>query len=201
MIATALSSSRPPGSYTWEDFILLEGDDRRELIDGELLEVEVPTDVHEYIVAMLTMFIMGWACQTKRGYAFVSGYKVKISERRGVMPDLQLYLHKNKSAKRSEQGLVEGHPDLAIEILSPTSARYDRVIKLGYYASIGVPEYWVVDPAARTLERLVLHEGRYRIEEAASGDDVLRPASFEGLEIPLGELWAIPTGDEGVEPG
>jgi Uma2 family endonuclease len=192
----AAFSARPPGPYTWDDFVALEDDDRRELIDGELLEVEVPTDVHEYIVAMLTLFIMGWARRTKKGYAFVSGYKVRISERRGVMPDLQLYLHANKSAKRTAQGLVGGHPDLAIEILSSTSVRYDRVIKLGYYASIAVPEYWVVDPSARTLERLVLDGGRYRIEEAASGDDVVRPASFDGLEIPLGELWTIPTGDE-----
>jgi Uma2 family endonuclease len=193
MIATAPSA---PGPHTWDDFIALDDDDRRELIDGELLEVEVPTEIHEYIAALLTILIGGWARERRKGFAFVSGYKVKITERRAVMPDVQLYLHGNKTANRTAQGLVGGHPDLAIEILTPGSARYDRVVKLVYYASIGVPEYWVVDPAARTLERLVLDGERYRIEEAASGDDVLRPRSFEGLEIPLKELWTIPTGNE-----
>jgi Uma2 family endonuclease len=192
MIATAHSA---PGSYTWDDFIALEDDDRRELIDGELLEVEVPTGIHEYIVVMLSMFIMGWARQRHAGFAFASGYKVKITQRRGVMPDLQLYLHRNKSANRTEQGLTSGHPDLAVEIISPGSVKYDRVVKLGYYASIGVPEYWIIDPEARTLERLVLEGDRYTIEEAASGDDIIRPPSFPGLEIPLAELWTLPTGD------
>jgi Uma2 family endonuclease len=191
MIATAPSESGP---YTWDDFIALDEDDPRELIDGELLEVEVPTGIHEYIVAMLSMFIGGWARQSKKGFAFASGYKVKISERRGVMPDLQLYLHTNGSAKRTDQGLTGGHPDVAVEIVSPSSRKYDRVVKLGYYASIGVPEYWVVDPAARTFERLLLLAGKYRIEQAASGEEVFRPEGFEGLEIPLGELWTLPTG-------
>jgi Uma2 family endonuclease len=192
MIATAPSESGP---YTWDDFIALDEDDRRELIDGELLEVEVPTEIHEYIVTMLTLFIAGWARQTMKGVAFVSGYKVKIAERRGVMPDVQLYLHDNKSAKRTDQGLCGGHPDLAVEIVSPSSRKYDRVVKLGYYASIGVPEYWIVDPAARTLERLALLGGKYRIEQTSAGDEVFRPESFAGLEIPLGELWTIPTGE------
>jgi Uma2 family endonuclease len=56
MIATPSSA---PGPYTWDDFIALEDDDRRELIDGELLEVEVPTGIHEYIVTMLAIFVGG----------------------------------------------------------------------------------------------------------------------------------------------
>jgi len=40
--------------------------------------------------------------------------------------------------------------------------------------------------------RLVLHESHYRIEESLAGDDVFRPGSFPGLEIPLVELWRLP---------
>jgi Uma2 family endonuclease len=43
-----------PGPYTWDDFVALDEDDRRELIDGELVEVEVPTELHEYIVWILS---------------------------------------------------------------------------------------------------------------------------------------------------
>ena len=63
------------------------------------------------------------------------------------------------------------------------------VRKLHDYASIGVPEYWLIDAEARTLERLVLRENVYSIVEALEGDAVLRPESFEGLEIPLARLW------------
>src|SRR6185369_10966865 len=44
------------------------------------------------------------------------------------------------------RGAHVGAPDLAVEVISPSSGRYDRVHKLQGYAAIGVPEYWIVDP-------------------------------------------------------
>jgi len=187
-----LQTAPSPGPYTWDDFVALEEDDLRELIDGELLEVEVPARIHEYIVVMLSYSLTAWSLPRDAGFAVASGYKVRITERRGVMPDLQFFRRGGASAGRTELGLVSDHPDLAVEIVSPSSGKYDRVIKLGYYASIGLPEYWIIDPAARTLERLVLDGERYRIDDAVSGDDVFRPASFPELEIPLAKLWTIP---------
>jgi Uma2 family endonuclease len=179
------------GPWTWTDFVALDEADRRELIEGDLVEVEVPTDIHQYIVTLLAFFLTAWARPRRAGFALVSGYKVRIGERRGVMPDVQFYRAGNQ-AVRGRQALESGHPDLVIEVLSENSARYDRVTKLGYYAAIGVPEYWVVDPRERTLERLVLNGDKYVIAAAAAEEDVFRPESFEGLEIALAELWTIP---------
>jgi Uma2 family endonuclease len=50
-----------PGPHTWADFIALDEDDLRELIDGELLELEVPTRAHERIAVLLAHFLEGWA--------------------------------------------------------------------------------------------------------------------------------------------
>jgi Uma2 family endonuclease len=186
----------PTGPYTWDDFVRLEEDDRRELIDGELVEVEVPTELHEYIVFMLSYFLAHWARPRRAGYGVVSGFKVRISERRGVMPDLQFFRRGNPAAGPIDRvALEDGRPDLAVEIVSPSSARYDRMTKLGYYASIGVPEYWIVDPAAHTLERLVLQGEKYLVAEVVGESSLFQPDSFDGLEVPLGELWAVP-GDE-----
>jgi Uma2 family endonuclease len=125
----------------------------------------------------------------------VSGFKIRISERRGVMPDLQFYRHGNPASKGDKVALVSGHPDLVVEIISPSSRRYDRMIKLAWYASIGVPEYWIVDPSARTLERLVLHGDKYLVADVVGDDATFRPESFEGMEIPLGAMWKLPEGD------
>jgi Uma2 family endonuclease len=76
-----------------------------------------------------------------------------------------------------------------IEVVSPSSVRYDRFIKMAWYASIGVPEYWIIDPAVRTFERFVLDGMQYAIADALEGDRVFRPESFEGLEIALSRLW------------
>jgi len=186
-------SSRRPikpalGPHTWDEFVALPDDDRRELIDGELLEVDVPTDIHEHIVAALIAHLYVWAQARKAGRVLASGFKVRIDQRRGVMPDVQFY-RSGSTAQREPQGLLAGAPDLAVEVISPSSQRYDRVKKLNYYASIGTPEYWIGDPEARSLVRHVLRDGHFLIEEALEGDVLFQPATFEGLAIDLAELW------------
>lgn len=181
--------------HTWEDFLALEEDDLRELIDGELLEIEVPNRPHERIVMMLGFFLVGCA-RRHGGEVLASGYKVRIAERRGVMPDVQ-YFGPQSARTLPDRGLAEGRPDLAVEVVSPSSRSFDRVTKLAWYASIGVPEYWIVDPEAHTLERYVLERGELVLEETASGSGALRPRSFPGLEIPLGELWPLPRDEDG----
>ena len=182
-------SATANASYTWDDFVALGEDDLRELIDGELVEVEVPTWTHEDIVAMLIFFLTGWAQAGHGGRAIASGYKVRISDRRGVMPDVQFYRKGNTAGSEQAQGLVHGRPDLVVEVISPSSLRHDRVTKLHWYAQIGVPEYWIVDGTSRTLEQLVLREGIYGIVSSLAEANTFAPSTFEGLEIPLAKLW------------
>ncbi len=188
-----LAETQPNGAgASWADFIALDDDDLRELVDGELVEIEVPTEQHGYVVACLSAFLWNWASE-HGGMVLGSGYKVRISDRRGAMPDVQ-YFRPGNVRGHGEQGLEEGAPDLAVEVVSPSSRRYDRVAKLAWYASIGVSEYWVVDPEAQIIERLGpdADAGLYRIEEAAAGDATFSPASFPGLEVPLARLWTLP---------
>jgi Uma2 family endonuclease len=186
---TSHSAGAASGQYTWDDFIALEEDDLRELIDGELVEVEVPTFSHESVVGRIVQALANWG-DVHGGRAVPSGYKVRVSDRRGVMPDVQFYRRGNEVPADQEQGLVHGRADLVVEVVSPSSRRYDRVKKLNWYAQLEVPEYWIVDPEARTVERLVLREGTYCIAASFDGEETFRPASFEGMEIPLAKLWA-----------
>lgn len=175
-------------TFTWKDFVRLPEDDLRELIDGELVEVEVPKRRHERIVGRLVYYLTEWTMR-HGGEVLPSGYKVRVSERRGVMPDVQLFRSGNEPDDSQEDGLVDGRPDLVVEVVSPSSLRYDRIVKLGYYLALGVPEYWLVDPTERTLERLVHTKKGYAIAAAHDGDATFAPKEFRGLKIPLGELW------------
>jgi Uma2 family endonuclease len=176
--------------YTWDDFIALDDDDRRELIDGELVEVEVPTVDHERVVLRLGYYLVGWT-DVHGGIALASGYKLRVSDRRGVMPDLQLLRAGNDAASQQQQGLVSGRADLVVEIISPSSRRFDRLKKLNWYAQLGVPEYWIVDPEGQTLEQLVLRDGAYAIVSSFEGTEgAFQPTTFEGLVIPLARLWS-----------
>lgn len=183
------ATAEPRRPLSWSDFVALPEDDLRELIDGELVEVEVPGPEHEQIVATLIFHLQSWVLPRRAGHVLGSGYKLRVSDDRGVMPDVQL-LSNDTWAQRTPGGLEHGRPELVVEVISPTSRRHDRVTKLRWSAGMGVPEYWIVDPEARTLERLVLRDGGYLIAQAASGDDTFRPSSFEGLQVSLAELWA-----------
>jgi Uma2 family endonuclease len=173
---------------TWEEFIELPDDDLRELVDGVLLEQPVPSQAHERITALLIYYLQTWVLPRQAGCVLASHYKVKVTDARGVMPDIQ-YLANETWKIAGEKGLTEGRPELVVEVVSPSNRRHDRVRKLDWYAAIGVPEYWLVDPEERTIERLLLTGDQYRIAQTAT-DGVFRPASFEGLEIPLDLLWA-----------
>ncbi len=175
-------------SVSWDEFIALPDDDRRELLDGVLLDMDMPTEIHEHIVVALAIHLGLWG-REHGARVLASGYKVKIGPRRGFMPDLQLYRADNPH-RRGRQGLAEGHPDLVVEIISPGSARYDRLVKLNGYARIGVPEYWLIDPDLQSIERFALRDGQYTVAQNASENEVFEPASFPGVSIPLAELWA-----------
>ena len=146
----------------------------------------MPGRPHEMIVADLAYHLVGWA-RGHGGLVLASGYKVRITDRRGVMPDLQYFRPENASVP--EKALDRGRPDHAIEIVSPSSRRYDRVTKLRRYQSIGVTEYWIVDPESQTLEQLVLGSEGYVVREALEHDAIFAPATFPGLAISLAELW------------
>jgi Uma2 family endonuclease len=138
------SPTETDGPYRWRDFLALADDDKRELIDGHLLEIEMPTEIHEWIVATLARLLGNWAITRQAGIVLASGYKVRITDRRGVMPDVQFF--RSQGCPLQNEGLEEGTPDLAVEIISPSSGRYDRVKKLAWYASIHTAEYWIIDP-------------------------------------------------------
>lgn len=80
-------------------------------------------------------------------------------------------------------------PDWVREILSPSTARKDRKLKLPLYRELGVQHAWLVDPQARTLE-ILRNDGAHWIVQAVFGDqDARRAEPFDAAEIALGPLW------------
>src|SRR5207249_4496219 len=112
----------------------------------------------------------------------------RIDARRGFFPDAQIY-HPTHRAQLADVGCIRGAPDIALEVLSEGSQKYDRKSKLLGYASIGVAEYWLASREEPTVERLVLRRGKYVVEQVLTPGDVLRSPRFPGLEIPVSKLY------------
>ena len=80
-------------------------------------------------------------------------------------------------------------PDWVCEVLSESNEAHDRVTKRSLYAKHGVAHYWIVDPAALTLEALTLEAGRW--VDAGSFDETsaARIKPFDAVELPVGRLF------------
>ena len=122
------------------------------------------------------------------GEVYVAPFDVILDPRTTVEPDL-VFVAGERLDIIAERG-VEGAPDLLVEVLSPGTARRDRVRKLNAYSRHGVRHYWLIDPEAKTVEAFELVDGAYRLAAAVGGDDELRPGVFPGLAISLPDLWA-----------
>lgn len=83
-------------------------------------------------------------------------------------------------------------PDWVCEVLSPSTARFDRIRKLPKYAEHQVAWAWLVDPALQTLEIYRLERGQWVLASTHEGDDVIRPEPFDAVDFPLGALWLNP---------
>lgn len=80
-------------------------------------------------------------------------------------------------------------PQWALEVLSPGTARIDRVRKLPIYARETVANVWLVDPLARTLEVLRLSGARWLLVATHGGDESVRAEPFDAAELSLARWW------------
>ena len=104
-----------------------------------------------------------------------------------VEPDLSVVCDRSKIDRHG----CKGAPDLVIEILSPSSLRHDRFVKLGLYQRAGVREYWIVDPEYKSVQVFTLDDGgSLRISEEYGGDGVARVNVLEGCFIDLGKVFS-----------
>ncbi|MGQ0504402.1 MAG: Uma2 family endonuclease [Myxococcaceae bacterium] len=80
-------------------------------------------------------------------------------------------------------------PDWVCEVLSPSTARLDRVLKNHIYARDGVGHLWFIDPVGKTLEIFRLSEGKWLEVGAFSDEKTIRAEPFEAIELELAALW------------
>ena len=101
------------------------------------------------------------------------------------VPDLAVFV---KSTIVERDGYIHSAPQLVVEVLSPANTRREREEKVADYASLGVPEMWIVSPEARTVEVLLLEGGRLRRSQILA-EGLLTPKLFPGVQIDIARIW------------
>ena len=124
---------------------------RYELIEGELVVTSAPRGLHQEAVMALIRRLDPWLRGRGIARMLASPAHLALGEDEVLQPDL--FVCRTASGKAVREWSDIAALLLVIEVLSPTTARYDRQLKRRRYQRAGVPEYWIVDPDARLIER------------------------------------------------
>lgn len=128
---------------------------REEIINGEFVMMSPALTNHNFISGniyhIFRMYLKGKKC-----VPFGDGEAVILSPENRFIPDGMVVCDRNKIRADG----IHGAPDLVVEVLSPSTAKNDRRHKMKVYAESGVREYWIVDPANKTVEQYLQEDGQ-----------------------------------------
>lgn len=189
----SLSSWDANRKYTYHDYLQWQNNERYELIDGiPYLMSPSPSVKHQRIsrelLTELALFLRNKECEV-----FDAPFDVRLfAENKAdeevihvVQPDLVLVCDKSKLDDKG----CNGSPDIIIEVISPSTAKYDRWIKFKLYEQARVKQYWIVEPEYETIEVFQLDIDRYRLQGVYGKGDPLPVSIFEDFSIDLKTIF------------
>ncbi len=179
------------GCWTYEDYAAIPDDGHRyEVVDGVLYLMPGPNIAHQRAVGSFFYHLKTHVELAGRGQVFVSPLDVELplTPTVTVQPDVVVVL--NAKLDIIIESRIRGVPDLVIEVASPGTAGYDRRTKQDAYARAGVPEYWIADPYARTVEVLRLEDGAYRSLGVFRGEATLPSGVVPDLPVRVAQFFA-----------
>ena len=144
------------GYWTEQGYLALRTNRLVEFDNGVIEVLPVPTRTHQLIVAFLYELLKAFLAG--HGRIFFAPYRVRVPGGRYREPDV-LWLTPEQDARAEEEFTPAA--ELVIEVVSPDDPDRDYVTKRSDYAAAGVPEYWIVDAAARQVLVLRLENGAY----------------------------------------
>jgi len=179
--------------YTFADCLTWDESERIELIDGEAIMMAPPLRVHQKIIIELSVqlhnFLKGKKCEV-----YPAPFGVRLFEKDGdrpedvdtmVEPDISVICDPQKLDKYG----CKGAPDMVVEILSPSSRRHERVVKLNLYQKAGVREYWIVNPEKKSVLVFLLEDNHLILHEEYGQGDTAKVNVLDGCFIELSDVF------------
>ena len=171
----------------YEDLETFPADNlRREILDGKLYVTPSPSRRHQRVVGAVYRALSDYE-RRAGGEAYVSPFDTVLSAQNVVEPDV-IYVAPDRLHTLGVKAIL-GVPSLFVEVLSPATEHLDRGKKRAAYASFGVPEYWIVDADARTIERCSDPAGG-SYQRIVTFDSDMPAATLPDLTLSFNEVFA-----------
>ena len=178
----------PQGQWTYEDYKRLPDDGwRYEVIEGELHMAPAPRPKHQEATINLATAMSQFARSKRLGKVYTVPIDVLLHGLASpVQPDVLFIANDRLDIVKEE--FIEGPPDLAIEVLSPSNWLDDRRTKFRLYARAGVREYWIVDPERRTIEVFALRGHSFTLLNRYEPGETVRSEVLPDFEVAVDEM-------------
>ncbi|MEN8132950.1 MAG: Uma2 family endonuclease [Pseudomonadota bacterium] len=177
---------------TYEDILTLPENQVGEILFGQLHTHPRPAPKHAQAYSALGYSLGGpfsGGIGGPGGWWIIDEPEQHLGENI-IVPDLAGW-RRERMPQLPETAWFELAPDWVCEILSPSTARTDRALKMPIYARERVPHLWLVDPDARTLENYRLQDdGHWLLLQTLKEDDPVQQPPFEAVSFSLASLWA-----------
>ena len=154
---------------------------RYELYDGEVYEVPSPIPLHQMVSARLHLALDGYT-RAHGGIVLYAPLDIVLTDYDVVQPDLLLFT-RDRVHVINPTAVTRQAPDLAIEILSPTTSANDRGRKMRLLARHGVRELWLVDPDAAAIEIYQLAGHDFVLAARAGRSDTVASTLLPGFTL------------------
>jgi Uma2 family endonuclease len=175
--------------FTYQDYLMIPGDQRYELIEGELMMTPSPVPYHQWISKNIEFELEKFVREKGQGKVFYAPCDVYLDNENVLQPDI-LFISEERLTIIGEKN-IQGAPDLVIEILSESTAYRDMVKKKKLYARFGVKEYWLVDPEEKTVEIYILEKNSLILTKRFGEKNTLESLLLSGLKIKLTRVFAF----------
>lgn len=140
--------------YSISEFYELTGEEKCELIDGVIYDMSAAKSIHQMLCTQIANILFNYVKEKKgQCLVFATSPNIEIdgAEEDGgnsvVLPDVVVLCDRDKL----KRGNVVGAPDFVVEVLSPSTQKKDKTLKLQKYLNAGVREYWIVDPRKKNI--------------------------------------------------
>ncbi|MDP2832591.1 MAG: Uma2 family endonuclease [Pseudomonadota bacterium] len=180
---------------TAEDYFTSTDETRWELIDGEFWDMAAAPVILHQLVSSRVEVTLSNRMEERRKRRMDDGdppypcvllrapVDVRLGDITVVQPDVLIVCD---PAKLANGKYVTGAPDMVMEVLSASTAKKDRRVKLRVYQAAGVPEYLILDPYGKTVERYLLEGGQYVLPPETLGvEDEIELKALPGVRIAL----------------
>lgn len=174
--------------YTVKDYILLEEGAPFQLINYDLIMSPSPNPFHQRISFELSILLGNFLKSTKnKGFAVAAPMDVRLDDGNVYQPDF-LFISASR-VNKLVKGIIEGAPDLVIEILSPSNGYYDLRQKKDIYEKYGVQEYIIIDPLQQSAEVYVLKNNAFFIDQKVQSPGTFHSNVLKGFSVDLKEIF------------